>query len=647
MSKMDHSSSSRMKELALDKYRNYINLDQPFIWKSNRLDLDELHKIAYQLLKYFMKEYSEANSHHAPDDDYLNDMPLSQKTSHLRQLLTIRHPAEYNKIPDNIQQLLDIFLQNQIDPNEIQSAASLPRVNQLFSNNNDPFFSKIALWRGDITRLACDAIVNAGNTGLLGCFQPTHLCIDNVIHAQAGPQMRADCFTIMNKLKLNTESVGSAKITRAYNLSSRYVIHTVGPEINDHHGNHSISSGRSPTKNEMAELASCYISCLELASLVGLKSIAFCSISTGIFSFPQDKAAEIAIHTVREWLNVNRTNTSIELVIFNVFKPNNEVFYIEQFERIAGTRVNILDNHRTLNRETKTDIDVAIEWLKSSNSLLIAAAAGLSASAGLDYTSEKLVKDLYPGLYKAGFRTLYSTFGGGMSDELQWGYLFSQVHNVRYNWPPSTVYQQLKQIALSFNDNRFFIITTNADGMFERNDFPVENRLYTMQGDYSMIQCLRPCSNNSVWPVRKYFEAAYPYVDKKTQLLTDKTKLPRCPQCGGKMFLNVRAGDWFLSTPYDQQAKQYNTWLTNSIQQANAANRLLVILEIGVGFNTPSVLRWPMESLAERHKNIRLIRINVDHSEIPTHLVTGQKGVSLSMDATKAIQLLWQGFFNK
>lgn len=173
-----------------------------------------------------------------------------------------------------------------------------------------PAVKNIYLWQGDITTLRCDAIVNAANSGMTGCYHPCHNCIDNCIHTFAGVRLRLKCAEIMN-LQGYEEPTGKAKITPAYNLPCKYVIHTVGP----------IVQGRLTEKHREL-LKSCYESCLELAVTSGIKSIAFCCISTGVFGFPQNKAAEIAVQTVREFLK----NHDIE-VIFNVFKDADYEIY--------------------------------------------------------------------------------------------------------------------------------------------------------------------------------------------------------------------------------------------------------------------------------------------------------------------------------
>ena len=170
----------------------------------------------------------------------------------------------------------------------------------------------IYLWQGDITRLCVDAIVNAANSAMLGCFVPCHGCIDNAIHSAAGVKLRLECSHIMENQKTK-EPIGKAKITKAYNLPCRYVLHTVGPIICG-----------PVTKQDCDQLSNCYRSCLELAATYQLKSIAFCCISTGEFHFPNQKAAEIAIQTVQDYQKKKQDGLE---VIFNVFKDNDYKIY--------------------------------------------------------------------------------------------------------------------------------------------------------------------------------------------------------------------------------------------------------------------------------------------------------------------------------
>lgn len=175
-----------------------------------------------------------------------------------------------------------------------------------------PIQDGVYLWQGDITCLNCDAIVNAANSALLGCFHPNHTCIDNCIHTYAGIQLRQDCAQIMER-QGHEEETGMAKITLAYNLPSQYVIHTVGPIVTG-----------PLTREDERLLASCYRSCLELAEENGIQSIAFCCISTGVFHFPNQRAAEIAVQTVRDYKQ--KRGSHIE-VIFNVFQDTDYEIY--------------------------------------------------------------------------------------------------------------------------------------------------------------------------------------------------------------------------------------------------------------------------------------------------------------------------------
>ena len=175
-----------------------------------------------------------------------------------------------------------------------------------------PIKDGIYLWQGDITTLRCDVIVNAANSGMTGCYVPNHRCIDNCIHSFAGVQLRLECDEIMTKQGYG-EPTGQAKITKSYNLPCKYIIHTVGPIING-----------KLTSEDCDLLESCYKSCLELAAKNNLDSIAFCCISTGEFHFPNDKAAQIAVKTVEEFM---KKETSLKKVIFNVFKDMDKEIY--------------------------------------------------------------------------------------------------------------------------------------------------------------------------------------------------------------------------------------------------------------------------------------------------------------------------------
>ena len=187
-------------------------------------------------------------------------------------------------------------------------------VSTLDTAKPSPLNEHVLLWRGDITTLAVGVIVNAANSQMLGCWVPGHHCIDNAIHTYSGVQLRAECARLMEEQGAE-EPTGMVKITPAYNLPCKRVIHTVGPIAN---GN--------PTDLDRAQLASCYTNCLGLAASEGLASIAFCCISTGVFGFPQREAAQIAVRTVKEWLG---SHDSEMRVVFNVFSESDERIYRE------------------------------------------------------------------------------------------------------------------------------------------------------------------------------------------------------------------------------------------------------------------------------------------------------------------------------
>ncbi|OOM75593.1 O-acetyl-ADP-ribose deacetylase [Clostridium puniceum] len=232
----------------------------------------------------------------------------------LRSLMNIREPYEAS---DEFIKVQDEFLINESKEKGTVELKDLATLNEMFPDKNNKHGDEITLWQGDIISLKVDAIVNAANNQMLGCFVPCHACIDNAIHSAAGIQLRLECNEIMNKQGV-LEPTGSAKVTGAYNLPCKHVIHTVGPII----------SGKL-TDEDCRKLESCYKSCLEVAVENNIKSIAFCCISTGEFHFPKEKAAEMAIKTICDFLDDN--NEKIERVVINVFKEEDFQIYKNLF----------------------------------------------------------------------------------------------------------------------------------------------------------------------------------------------------------------------------------------------------------------------------------------------------------------------------
>ena len=243
------------------------------------------------LIRSLMQEKPEYGALHIPRE-------MTGQRQLLRSLMNVRAPVAADPAFLTVQ---DAYPQQELAEDGITQAEDLR-----------PVRGGLCLWQGDITRLACGAIVNAANSGMTGCYIPCHACIDNCIHTYAGIQLRLECAGLMAE-QGGGEPAGRARITRAYNLPCDYVLHTVGPIVED-----------AVTPEDEALLASCYRACLALAEQHGVESIAFCCISTGVFHFPNRRAAEIAVDTVEKYEAA--TGSGIK-VIFNVFKDTDREIY--------------------------------------------------------------------------------------------------------------------------------------------------------------------------------------------------------------------------------------------------------------------------------------------------------------------------------
>ncbi len=223
----------------------------------------------------------------------------------LRSLMNIRMPRE---LPGDVLKIQDEYLTERAREKGVVTLAQIPVIRD-----------GLSIWQGDITRLQVDAIVNAANSQMLGCFVPLHACIDNCIHTFAGVQLRAACDREMGRLRRKygkgyEQPTAVPLLTDAYNLPARKVVHVVGP----------IVSGPLTAELE-GELADCYANTLTLCAENELRSVAFCCISTGVFHFPNRRAAQIAVETVEGWLRAHRGQ--VDRVIFNVFKEEDRGYY--------------------------------------------------------------------------------------------------------------------------------------------------------------------------------------------------------------------------------------------------------------------------------------------------------------------------------
>lgn len=260
------------------------------------------NKVQDQRLDYLVEEFKTDSVEYK---DLRTPKDTIGKRRILRSLMNIRMPR---KMDPAVLAVQDAYLKERIRENGIVELADIPEIRD-----------GISIWQGDITRLAVDAIVNAANSQMLGCFVPMHTCIDNCIHTFAGVQLRAECNRQMNKLRARygrdyEQPTAVPILTDAYNLPAQKVIHIVGPIVE-----------YRLTKDLEEKLADCYRNTLDMCLENGLRTVAFCCISTGVFRFPNKRAAEIAVQTVTEWLSEHEGQ--MDRVIFNVFKDEDKEYY--------------------------------------------------------------------------------------------------------------------------------------------------------------------------------------------------------------------------------------------------------------------------------------------------------------------------------
>ena len=284
--------------LQLKDYEELINLHVPFeryVAKYN--DEKTKFKETNELIKEIEKEIGREINYVATEENKEDTMRI------IRSYLNQRSP---DPISDNFLTLIDHYLADFRYDEHVVSLDEIPTIKQQFPKSKTHNSDVLSLFQGDITLLACDAIVNAANDQMLGCFCPMHKCIDNCIHTFASPRLRDDMNKIMT-LQRKYEETGEAKITRAYDLPCKFVLHTVGPIY-----------GNQPKEESRRLLESCYTKCLDLASEVPeCKSVAFCCISTGVFGYPNKSAAKIAVEATNKWIDAHKGR--FERVIFNVF----------------------------------------------------------------------------------------------------------------------------------------------------------------------------------------------------------------------------------------------------------------------------------------------------------------------------------------
>lgn len=528
-----------------------------------------------------------------------------QKTL-LRSLMNIRMPHEADTEFIKVQ---DEYLRQ---ANEEKGVVTLDDIDEVSED--------IYVWKGDITRLKAGAIVNAANSGMTGCYQPCHNCIDNCIHTYAGVQLRYECAKIMRKQGYE-EPTGQAKITQAYNLPCDYVIHTVGP----------IVQGRLSGRHKK-QLESCYRSCLEIADKNNVGSIAFCCISTGVFMFPNDKAAEIAVKTVKSYKE--ETGSRIK-VIFNVFKDEDEEIYMKllKMPKRKITFESFLcgmpaKDYVYQDEDYDTQIKKAAKLLNEAEYVLIGEGAGLSAAAGAKYGGrffeehfsefqEKYGKGRYmQDMYSAGFYPY-------PDEESYWGYWSKQAILGGIELDVTPLHRTLLD---GLADKKIFVLSTNADAQFVKAGLP-EEKIFCTQGDYFHIQCRKGCHNKTYNAVKMFKQMDQARRDCKVP----SYMVPKCPVCGGAMDMNLRKDNYFVQDEEWYKAEQrFSDFLME------AADKKLVLLELGVGFNTPMIIKYPFRNFTKLNKSANYICINLDEEPVPADI--SERSLMITGDISTVLQ---------
>lgn len=272
----------------------------------------EQNRVQTERLDYLLKEFKEDSLHYK---DLETGDGYEEKRMAFRSLMNIRDPRPMS---EDVVKIQDEFLTEETKEKGIVSLDMIPTVASQYGSGHI-LADKISIWQGDITRIQAGAIVNAANSQMLGCFVPCHRCIDNAIHSAAGIQLRAECSRYMDRRKMQygsryEEPTGQAVLTKGYNLPAEYVIHTVGPIV-----------GGVLSNRHRQDLRNCYENVLKCCVENGIRSVAFCCISTGEFHFPNAEAAKIAVKTVTDFLKDNES--AFDRIIFNVFKDMDRDLY--------------------------------------------------------------------------------------------------------------------------------------------------------------------------------------------------------------------------------------------------------------------------------------------------------------------------------
>ena len=481
--------------------------------------------------------------------------------------------------------------------------------------------TSMLLWRGDITKLKVGAIVNAANDAGLGCFIPSHRCIDNVIHRGAGPRLRKECSEKM-KARSSPLSAGTRPIiTQAYHLPCDFVLHVTGPRIR---------RNAAPSVKQKKQLADCYTKCLNACVAHGIRTVAFPCISTGLFGYPPHEAARVAMSAVTSWIAANEAG-AIDAILFDVFTDNDENIYCGVFGALEPAIADYVDRTST--------VENAARLIHAADAILVVAGAGMSVTEGRNvYVNRKDFQRYYGGfaIEKYGYGTMYeamaSFYDARVPLEVYWGLYATHMHYQRYAFEPNEAYAYMKSI-VSGKDT--FVLTSNVDGCFERAGFDKEN-IYTPQGDWAYYQCREPCRADAVFETKRWLERAIAHVSSDGKL--DSAYIPKCHYCGNDVWGNVRGGSWFTHEKYEACNSKLEKWIDSTI----ASGKRLCVVEVGAGMNTPTVTRFPAEMIASR-SGAGFVRINPDHPQTSSgtpYTVAIAKGWQVLVDISASMKAL-------
>jgi NAD-dependent SIR2 family protein deacetylase len=285
----------------------------------------------------------------------------------------------------------------------------------------------------------------------------------------------------------------------------------------------------------------------------------------------------------------------------------------------------------TSTQDYSARIDAAARALAESDNILIGAGAGLSAAAGLNYQDPRLFQAWYPQFAGLGYRNIWDAITHHWSpDDANrrqfWAFWATHIQRIRYDAGPGKTYVDLHRLV---REKSHFVITTNVDGQFAKAGFD-PNRLFTTQGDYAKFQCATPC--------RKILHDNFEMVQRmlanldESRLQVREEDIPRCPNCGDYLERNLRRDDRFVEEPWMEKQGDYADFINRS------AGGKLILLELGVGFNTPSIIRWPFERITARHPHATLIRVNLEDARVPDKIAA--KSISFQEDITQVMQAL-------